>query len=74
MNFFQRFIFWLREPWLTTERAKQELRLRWPNHESRIITGNGFVKVYRNKTLMTNRPTLKQAMDRVRKYSPIPQG
>jgi len=68
MEYLRRFFDWIREPWLTESQALRELGLIWPGSVVRIQAQSGRVKVYRNLMLMTNRPTLKQAMNRVRKY------
>lgn len=64
----ERFINWLREPWLTQTRAMRELAQLWPNCHILIDPRGNRVRVYRNHVLMTNRPTLKQAMDRIRRF------
>lgn len=53
---------------ISEEEAYRELRGYWPDSDVRIHRGNGFVKVWRNRTLMTNRPTLMEAIARLRWY------
>jgi hypothetical protein len=69
MEYLRRLFDWIREPWLTESRALSELSVIWPDFPVRIQARYGRVKIYRGHMLMTNLPTLKRAMDRIRKYS-----